>query len=271
LADLGPYSGASKIIAQAMPAPLGASVTAVYPVRTTAAAAAAWVAEGGAIPVQPRAVTGVTIGPKKKLASLIVFSSELGRLSNAFQVFERMLREDIGAGLDAAFFSTTAVSASAHPGLLNGVSALSGYAGGDDTALKWDLTTLGEAVATGGSGSVLYVVAPERLARLQIVSPDLARSLDIATSAAVSANRIVAVDPAAILVDVDPAPEIFSSKEASVHMSDAAAELVSAAGSAADPIRGTFQTDTVATRIIHALAFAKRRSTAVAYLDGATW
>jgi hypothetical protein len=127
-------------------------------------------------------------------------------------------------------------------------------------------------VGAGGSGSITWVAAPERAWRLRILAPELARDMDIATSPVVPADRVIAVDGPALFVATDPAPDIVKSEEAVLHMSDVPLEIVSDTGpTTADPVRSLWQTASVAARVIHEIDFVKRRSTAVAYLDGASW
>jgi hypothetical protein len=116
LADLAPYSGASRLFAQAVPARLGANGSALYPVRTGGPVAPAWVSEGGGIPLQSAQFSNITVGPARTMSHSLAWSRELGRRSDAAAIFEKMLREDISAGIDGAFFSAAAGSASAHEG-----------------------------------------------------------------------------------------------------------------------------------------------------------
>lgn len=270
LVSLAPYSGAARLIELALKATLtNAEYASSYPVRPSGPATPAWVEEGGPIPLSTSNFLNVPIGPPKKQASIVAWSRELSKRSDADAIMETMLREDVAAGLDAAFFATTAASSAANAGLLNGVVAGAGYPGGD---YKQDLTNLSDAVSAGGSGTVTFVVNPQRLARLRILDPILSASLDVVPSAAVPLDRVIAADGPALLVSVDAAPDIDVSSNALLHMSDTALEIVSDTGpTTADPVRSLWQTATIAVRVIHELAFAKRRSTAVAYLDGATW
>lgn len=273
LVSLEQYSGAARLIAQAMPAVVDAYHVAHYPIRTAGRAAPAWVAEGGAIPVISSTFDDIEIGPAKKMASIIGWSREADRRADARNVFETMLREDVAAGIDGAFFATTAGSSSAAAGLLNGVSAIEGYAGGDITAMNTDLAALAAAVAIGGSGSVTFVMAPQRLAKLRILAPELAMAIDAVPSAAVPADRVIAADGPSLLVSVDSAPDISVSENGLAHM-DTSATAISAAGSpntVAAPVRSMWQTAALAMRVIYELDFRKRRSAAVAYVDNATW
>ncbi|MFT4115598.1 phage major capsid protein [Bradyrhizobium sp.] len=273
LISLAPYSGAARLLEIALKATLtNAEFSTNYPVRPNGPATPAWVDEGGPIPLSTSNFANMPIGPAKKQASIVAWSRELSKRSDADAIMETMLREDVAAGLDAAFFASTAASDAANAGLLNGVMAGAGYAGGDSASAKKDLIALSDAVSDGGSGMVTFVVNPKRLARLRLLDPILSGSLDIVPSAAVPVDRIIAADGPALLVSVDTSPEIDITTNALLHMSDAPLEIVSDTGpTTADPVRSLWQTATVAVRIIHELAFAKRRSTAVAYLDGATW
>ena len=207
------------------------------------------------------------------MAHIIAWSRELGKRSDTVAIFERMLREDVAAGIDAAFFATTAGSASAHEGLLYGVSPITAsIAAGKAGAEEEDLAALASAVATGGSGAVTYIAAPARLARLRIIAPELAARIDMVPSAALPADRVIAADGAGLLVAVDEAPDIVEGGDGVIHVSDTPLEIVSDTGpTTADPVRSLWQTATVALRVMHDLAFAKRRSTAVASVDGADW
>lgn len=270
LASLAPYSAAARIIAGALPSVLGAHGSAKYPARTSGPTAVPWVSESGAIPIGTADFGLIDVGPRRKIASIIPWTIELNKRANASAVFEQLVREDVGAHLDAAMLSTAAGSGAAHAGLLNGVSPLAGYGGGDLTALEEDLISLGTAVTVGGgSGQVLFVMAPERALRLKIKAPLVAAGLDIATSAAVSANRIVAVDAPAIISGVGSVPDLEFTEQATLHMSDTPEQISD--GSVAAPVISLWQTASMALRIIMDVAWAKRRSNAAAYLENATW
>ncbi|MDI7921747.1 hypothetical protein [Ferirhizobium litorale] len=270
LASLAPYSAAARIISGAVPSSLGPDGSAKYPTRTTLPTAPQWVAESGAIPINIANFGLIDVGPKRKIASILPWTRELTKRSDAEAIFEQMLREDVAAGLDAAMLSTAAGSGSAYAGLLNGVSALSGYGGGDQVAIEEDLIALGTAItANGGSGQVLFIMAPERAIRLKVRAPLLTSSMDIATSAAVPAGRVIAVDPASIISAVDSMPDLEFTEQATVHMSDTPLPISS--GGVADPVRSLWQTASMALRVIMDLAWAKRRTNAVAYLEAATW
>ncbi|MGF7163140.1 hypothetical protein FHS85_004798 [Rhodoligotrophos appendicifer] len=272
LTSLVPLSAAAELIRRGVQVDIGRDASAAYPARSGAPTAAPWVGEGEPIPVVTRAVTSVTVGPARKIALISVITRELARRADGEAVVTQLLREDVAAGLDAGYFSTAAGSASAHAGLLNGVSPLTATSGGDYIAMQADLAALAAAVAANGSGQVVFIVSPTNAAILPIKVPDIASGITVLPSSAVSDTRVIAVDPISILHFTDPEPEIDISKHATVHMSNVPLEIVSDTGpTIADPVRSTFQTDALAIRLLADIAFSKRRSGAVAYMDDVDW
>ena len=267
LSNIEPYSAASRLIAAGVDAALSSHGQALYPQRASGAPTVNWVAELDPIPVDGGLLQQITLGPAKKFATIMILSREVTKRPDAQSVINTLLRESIGATLDAAYLSTAAGSDAAHAGLLNGLSPL------EPTASPvFDLEELSAAVAAGGSGDVIFVMNPARLARLRVRHPELTRTLNIAPSAAVPEDRIIAADPRSIIHGIDQAPEIDVSREAVIHMSDDPNEIVSATGpTVADPVRSLWQTDSVGVRIIAEVAFAKRRAGAVAYMDEVLW
>ncbi|MFM9859269.1 phage major capsid protein [Pseudoxanthobacter sp. M-2] len=272
LVSLAPESAAAELIRRGVRIDIGRSSLARFPFRSGAPTAAPWVGQGDPIPVVSRTFDGVTIGPAKKIALISAITRELAKRADGEAVVTRVLREDVAAGLDAAYFSTAAASDAANAGLLNGVSALSGTPGADAVAMAADLEALAAAVSENGSGAVVYIMSPKNAARLPIRVPEIAGRITVLPSHAVANTRIIAVDPVSVLHSTDPAPDIVVSRDAVLHMSDVPLEIVSDTGpTTADPVRSIYQTDGIAIRIIAEIAFAKRRSDAVAFINDASW
>lgn len=228
-----------------------------------------FVEENAPIPIRGDTFSLVTLGPLKKLAAIVAWSREVGKRSDAEQIFRLMLAEDVSAGLDAAFFSDAAADAVRPAGLLFGVAPITAAAGADEAAIRTDLAVLAEAVSATGSGSVTFIAAPARVAKLRILAPTLFPVLDIVASASIAADRIIAANGASLLVSVDPSPDVTVSNVATVHMDTAPAPIVD--GATASPVRELWQTASLAARLIHELSFVKRRAGAVAYIDAASW
>ena len=271
LAGVEPLSAAARLIAMGIPAQLDGAGEAKYPVRSGSPAAAPWVAESGAIPVVARQLGSVALGPRRKIALISVLSQELASRADGEATLTQILREDAAYALDAAYFATTTGSASAHAGLLNGVTPLAASTEGGTAAMVTDLMALASAVAAAGSGRVASVASTGRAASTMIAAPDLRAT--VLASPAVPEDRVIAVDPLSLLHSTDPSPEVSAAKHTAIHMDDAPG-AISAAGApnvVAAPVTSLFQTAQIALRVLADMAWAKRRSGAVAYLDGADW
>lgn len=268
LRDVEPISGAARLIGLAIPATIAGAQTATYPVRVSGRKVPAWVGENNAIPIIGGELGSVEIGPLRKMAHAVAWTHEAAKRTDAEEVFNLMLREDVAAGLDHAFFSAAEGTTTIAEGLLFDVDATlpSGEAG--EIGIKADLGALAENVSTGGSGQVLFVMNQAKLARLRVEAPSVAAALDIAPSAQVPADRVIAIDPQSILVSVDETPDIYMSAHAAAHMEDTTPNAdIGSAGT----VMSMWQTASRACRVIHELDFVKRRAGAVAFSDGVQW
>jgi hypothetical protein len=263
-----PASAAAKIIGLGLQVPMGPSTGFIAPKRNTAPSALPWVAELDPIPVRSFDFLGLTLTPKK-MAAISVISGELARRAGGDSTVRQLLREDGEYALDSAYFSTTAASSAAHAGLLNGLTAITGYSGGDGAAFEADVSAILAAIGPRNSGSIVYVTGMAAAERIALKFP-LFKS-PVYGSQAVSDTVLIGID-AGSLVHSFGDFEIDASKEALVHMSDAPAEIVSGTGpTTADPTRSLFQTDSIGIRIIGEIAFGARKADAIAYVSGTTW
>lgn len=271
LAGLEPLSAAARLIPMGVPARLEGLGAAKYPARAGPRGNVPWVAESGAIPVAVRELEQVSLGPAKKIALITVHTHELASRADGEAVLTTLLREDAAATIDAAYFSTAAGSGSAHAGLLHAVTPLPASSAGGREAMLEDLAALASAVAAAGSGQVVFIMATGRAAALPILAPELA--ITVLPSPSVPADRVIAVDPLALIHATDPAPELFASRSAAVHMDDDPSQIGEAGSpnTVAAPVVSMYQTAQIALRILADIAFAKRRPGAAAYIDGADW
>jgi hypothetical protein len=244
-----------------------ASVT--YPLRPGGASAFGFVTELGAIPVREWVLGSIQLGPSRKMALISILSRDLAQRSDGTTVIKTLLREDCAASMDTAMFSTAAGSTSTMAGLLNGVSALTGFAGGDRTAMETDLKALFDVVAPHGSGEIVLIMSQARALTFAVKYPDVYANLTILGSNALAADRVIAVDPRGIIFAVDSDPDIDISENATVHM-DTEPLPISDSGVAA-PVRSLFQTGSLGVRIIADVAWVRRATNTVSYVDGVTW
>jgi hypothetical protein len=272
LATLAPMSAAAWLVERGLQVTLPPASTFGLPAREGGpSTTVSWVGEGDPIPVRSYAVNEDCELAPKKFGFIIGISRELVKRANGEAIVRQLIREDAAATLDAAYFSTATADSDTHAGLLSGVTAIEGYAGGDRTAIETDLEALTDVVAPSGSGEFAFIVSPKRAARMRVRHPDLASELTFLPSLAIADDRIVCVDPASWAHGLGDF-EIETGSYVSLHQSDTPAEIVSGTGPAtADPVRSYYQTNAISVRLLADVAFAARRANAVAWVDNATW
>ena len=188
-------------------------------------------------------------------------------------VIETLLREDAAVGLDSAYLSADDGTVEGHHrGLLAGLTPLAGSA-----VMADDLAKLAASVMTGGSGGdVLFVASPDRCAsartRTAITS---SATLPILPSLALAStpDRIIAVDAGALVHGTSGDVEIVATVDAVLHLDTNPTDIgvIGSPAVVAAPGQSLFQAAMSGVRLITDIAFAVRRTGAVAYLDGASW
>ena len=269
-ASLAPLSAVARLMALgAVRLPLGREETLPVPFRASEPTPLLWVGEGEAIPARAYALGSRSLGPARKMGAIVAQSRELARRSAAEAIFGALLREDAARSLDAALFNDAAASDANPPGLLDGAEPLASATGGGEAAMVADLADLAGAVTAAGGVGIAFVAHPRQAAAVAIYRPQLA--LPVLASPALPEGSVVALDPAGLALGFGPEPDVIASSEATVHMSDAAAELVGEGGDLAAPLRSLFQTGMVATAVILEVAATMRAPGLVAHKEGVTW
>lgn len=272
LGTLAPLSAAAAIMSQGLMVNLGRAAELKLPAREGGASTTvSWVGEEKPIPVREYAFNDDAKLEPKKSGFIIGVSRELARRMGGESVIRTLIREDAAASLDATYFGTQAGDAETHPGMLAGVAAIPGFAGGDRTAIETDLAALSDVVSAGSSGQLVFIVSPRRANRIRIKHTNLAQELTFLPSLAVADGDMIAVDPASWAHGFTDEIEIDATRDAVVHMSDEPAAIVDDSGIVADPVRSYWQTDALAIRMLTDIAFASRRPNAVAWATGLTW
>jgi hypothetical protein len=261
LGALGQQSAAAVLMSRGVRLDATRTGQINVPIRSTAPASPSWVVEGSPIPVRSDVLASVQLGPARELGAIVVLSRELMKRSDAARVFGLLLREDAAKALDGAVWSEEDGNGDAHEGLLNSATEVtgSGY-------LLSDLQALASAVSVNGSGQVVFIGSPALAAAAGV---DASISATILPSPAV-ADRLIGVDPLSLIWGSSEDFEIDASTEGLVHMSDDPLPIV-ASGVTADPTRSLYQSDAIALRLLLPVAFAARRSGAVAYVDNVSY
>ena len=227
-----------------------------------------WVGEGQPIPVKPLAFTDGLILEPRKLAVIVVFTTEQAA-SSAIEVIARaMISEAVGLALDATMFDNVAGDTTRPPGLLNGVTPLAAATGGGGiAAAATDIGNLIEALANAHGGKTpLFIMAPNLAASLKLFAGPK-WDYPIVVSASLAAGEIIAIELASFVSAFGAEPQFDTVKGAMFHYDTVpAADPMTAA-----PTRELFQTDQIGLRMILQGAWGLRAAGHVQYIAGASW
>ena len=276
LRSIQPQSAAAQLFQRVARYNLLGTNTITLPKLASDFPAPAWVAESGAIPVFRGTFAANTLGPAKKLAALAGVSHELQSLSaeNAVQIVTEAMEDAAAKALDASLFASTAATATQPAGLLNGVTASSGTAGGGQAALVGDLKAIAGGMADAGFGGNFILFANPRQAVSISVLANGPQTFELIQAPFLPAGTLVGVHPAGLATGFGLEPDVDVSENALIHYDDASPLAIATAGSPntiAAPVRSAFQTATHVIRLIMDAAWTVRKAGAVQAVTGATF
>lgn len=261
--------------------------------RQTGGSTVNWVGQGAPKPLTSLAFDSLTLD-MAKIAGIIVLNQELVRLSNPSA--ELLVRNDLAAAvvqfMDAQFVdpSKAAVSGVSPASITNGVSAITAT-GTTGAALRADLKTLMASFLAANMQvtSVVFIMTQQTALAISLMTnslgnkefPDINMNggtllgIPVVTSENVPATGgsptdgypiILASAPDILLAD-DGDVTIDASQEASLQMDTAP----DSPATASTTFVSMFQQNMVAIRAERYINWAKRRSTAVAYIQNAKY
>lgn len=246
-----------------------------------------WVGEGKAIPPTEGDFSTVSLTPLK-VAALSVITNELLRDSSpaAEMLVRDMLVEASAQRIDATVFSTAAAVSGVSPaGLLNGLTAI-GSTGDDGDNVRGDVKLLYSPFITAKHANGLILVMNPALAKsTQLMANALGQQEfpgitasggtllgdRVVTGDNITSTYVILLDPREIYRIGDMGVSVSVSKEAMIEMGTDATGDALAPTAASKQMISLFQEESTAIKIVRSINFAKRRSTAVAYIDDADW
>ncbi len=253
---------------------------------STPTLAGAFVAEGAPIPVRQGAFTSITLTPKK-MGVISTFTRQIAEHSTpAIEAQIRsMMADDTAIALDTVLLDANPATATRPAGLRNGVAGLTATSGGGFNALVGDIKQLMTVLVTANSlRSPTFIMNPVdvmSIALTQNAGGDFPFAADAAngtlqgypilTSTTQTAKSIILVDAADFFSATGDDPRFDVSDQAVLHMEDTAPQQIGVSGSATNPIRSMFQTDSIALRMMLDVNWAMRRTGVVAWVSGVTW
>ena len=271
--SLAPASAGAALLGQGLQLTFGTNVAISVPSFLANAANVGWVDEAAPIPVRQLNVLGGPILEPTKLGVITALTNEMISGSNAEAMVRDALTQSAALALDTALLDANAATTARPAGLRYGITALTASALTDRTeAMLADIATLAGAVApVGGNTPIAIIANPVRAMTLRLRSP---RELSVAVlaSSAVAAGDLIAVAPPA-LVSAVGAVQIKADRESTVHMYDPA-DAIAVPGSpnvVSAPVRSTFQTDTVALRLLLTASWGLRSPAGLAWLTATGW
>lgn len=251
------------------------------------AATGYWVGEGKAIPPSVGNFSTVNLTPLK-VAALSVITNELIRESSpsAEMLVRDALIEAIAQKIDTTVFSTDSAADGISPaGLLQGLTAI-GSVGDDGESVRADVKNLYAPFITAKHAAGLcFVMNPALAKALQLMTNALGQQEfpgigtgggtflgdKVFTGDNITSTHVILVDPRQIYKIGDMGIQISISKEAMIEMGTDATGAALVPTAASKQLVSMFQSESTAIKIVRPINFAKRRTTAVAYVDDADY
>jgi len=251
------------------------------------AATGYWVGESKPIPASAMDFSSVELTPLK-VAALAVISNEL--LLDSDPSAEMLVRDGLAEAsaqrVDSTFLSTTAASNGVSPaGILNGV-AITGSAGTDADALRYDIKVLYDTFIAAKNASGLAWVTTPSLAKAislmrnafgQVEFPGLTAQggmLEgdmVVTGDNVGAGDLILLKPSDIWKIGDTGIQVSMSREAMIEQDNAPTGATDTPVAASAYMTSMFQAESTAFKVVRRINYAKRRTGAVAYIGAAEY
>lgn len=264
----------------------------------------AFVGEGQPIPVRRGSFGSVSLTPHK-MGVISTFTREMAQQSTP--QIEGLIRqgiiEDTAVAIDYALLDAVAGDAIRPAGLLNGVTPLTGVAGGGINAITGDLAAiLAPFVTANAASGIVFLINPAKVFSLQWASTavgvypfrDEANAGRVGgypfiASTNVPVTDLIAVRYADFVSSTADNPEWDISDTATLHEDDGGypadqamrsgtttvlpiATGASGAGAiTAAPVRSLWQTASIGIRMLLGMDWAMRRAAMVQKVSGITW
>ena len=249
------------------------------------AATGYWVGESKAIPMSKPDFSTVSLTPLK-VAALTTMSKELLRDSSPSA--EMWIRDSLvnaaAQRIDTTFISNTAaVTGSTPAGILFGIDPTTS-AGTDATGVLNDIKELRQRFITAkNSGGLAWVMNPGLASGLSLMRNALGQkefteinqnggTLEgdpVYVSENVSSTALILMKPSDIFRIANGGIEVSMSEHATIEQSGTPAGASDTPVDQAEGIVGMWQTESVALKVVQSINFARRRTSAVAWIDDA--
>jgi HK97 family phage major capsid protein len=251
------------------------------------AATGYWVGESKAIPMSKPDFSTVSLTPLK-VAALTTMSKELLRDSSpSAEMWVRdALVQAAAQRIDTTFISATAATAGSTPaGILNNIPATNS-AGTDSAGVLNDIKELrARFINAKNASGLVWCMNPGLASSLSLMRNALGQkefteinqnggTLEgdpVYVSDNVTSTYLVLLKPSDIFRIGNGAVEVSMSEHATIEQADNPAGASDTPTDQSQGIVGMFQTESVAMKVVQSVNFARRRTSAVAWIDDADY
>jgi len=279
LPALAPASASARLFGKCLQVDLS-GVAKVRVPYISGAPQPGFIGEGSAAPVAQFSLSGVDVGPARKILILAAVTGELEGATpeTASTIIGKALADATTKAIDAKVFSADAATAVAPAGLLDGVVAIpaaSGTPPNPDILMGEDIGAL--AAALGDTDydpdSMVIIASPAQAVRLRMFTAGSFTNPIISTTA-IADGTVIGIAPGGVAVGYSGAPEVETSQEALLHFEDVNPLQISSgaqgSGVLATPTRSAWQTDCIVIKVRARTAWAKLPGS-VQLITGVGW
>ncbi|WP_375764548.1 hypothetical protein ACE10X_21295 [Bradyrhizobium sp. Pha-3] len=257
--SLAPSSAALQLFERGLQLDLAGITTIRIPNFATLPPAAIFVGEGKPAPNVHWTFDTTVLGPARKVLILAAVTGDLEAATpaSASALVGRVLADSSNKSIDAVAFGNAAADEDQPAGLLHGVAPTTAAAAGPD-AMAEDLGALIGAIGASGidpSGAV-FVCSPREATIIKIkVGPKF--DYPVLSTLGLPTKAVACFAPTAVASGYQGAPQIETSKSATIHLEDGSpADIVSLGGVLAAPTESIFQTHLISIRVRARAAWA---------------
>lgn len=257
--SLAPSSAALQLFERGLKLDLAGITTIRIPNIANLPPAPIFVGEGKPAPNVRWAFDATVLGPTRKVLILAAVTGELENATpdSSAALVGRVLADSANKSIDAVAFGTAAADEDQPAGLLHGVTPIAAAADGPDAMVE-DLGALTGAIGEAGvdTTEAVFVASPREAT---IIKTKVGPKFDypILSTLGLPAKTVACFAPAAVASAYQDAPQIETSKTATVHLEDGSPlDIVGSDGALALPTKTAFQTDLISIRVRARAAWA---------------
>jgi hypothetical protein len=267
VATLAGHSAAASVFREGLQLSFGRAGQINVPTILGDPSLAAFVAEGFPIPVVQGKVEPLLMLTPRKLATIVVLTTEMVASSNVETLMHDALTRSVAIALDAALFDANAADVNRPSGLRSGVTALAASTAPDPViALLNDVEILHDSIEDVTPRDPVYVASPTRALMMDLKSPHGLDPLKIYGSSGLhNSNDVIAIAGPALVSVYGDVPEITASRESALQM-----DTAPVAGLGAHSV-STWQADLVAIKLRLPVSWGLRHPSGCAWLTALNW